>query len=115
MRYVNDMEMILNRIFSFQLLGKCIIPQAGVLPSIMSALLPKIAAKVPAAKKAPKASISRGPKKAAKTTTGVTSKPALKKKGQGSFSVLGEPKSKVGWKTNGNLFEFVEHLFRRWH
>ena len=68
------------------------------------ALLPKIAGKgkvSPAV--VPKPSTSRKTKTttAATTTTStaVTRKPTLTKKGQGSFTVLGAPKSKVNFKT----------------
>jgi len=82
-----------------------------VLPSISAALLPKIAGKIPGHSTAPKTSISRATKKTVsptgKTATGVTRKPTLTKKGQGSFSVLGTPTSKVKLKTNETLFEFI--------
>jgi hypothetical protein len=55
----------------------------------------------------PKPSVSRATKKPV-TTTGVTAKaptrkPTLTKKGQGSFSVLGAPTSKVNFKMYKNL------------
>lgn len=68
------------------------------------ALLPKLGSKgnVPPAV-VPKPSTSRKtkPTTAAATTTStkVTRKPTLTKKGQGSFTVLGAPKSKVNFKT----------------
>ncbi|CAF1080584.1 unnamed protein product [Rotaria sordida] len=85
--YANDYE--LNR-----LLSNCILPDSGVLPNIHLALFSKITGKIQN-----KSSISRGTKKNVSSTgnTAKTSlhKPTLKKKGQGSFNVLGTPSSKA--------------------
>ncbi len=73
------------------------------MPSIFTALLPKITGKIPSQSTSPKPSTSRATKKAVSTTgkssTTASHKPPLTKKGQGSFSVLGAPTSKVNIKT----------------
>ena len=72
------------------------------------ALLPKIGGTVvhqPVV--TPKASTSRKTKRTAvatgKTPTKVTRKPTLTKKGQGSFTVLGAPRSKVNLQENPEI------------
>jgi len=62
------------------------------LPSIHSSILPKPPKATSCTPAVPKASTSRATKKLAAP---ITKKPTLTKKGQGSFSVLGEPTSKV--------------------
>jgi len=82
-----------------QLLNGCLIPGGGVLPKICPALFPvKGASSSDASNTGSSASQSTTPKK--KNVNNQTKKPAtqkatLKKAGQGSFTILGTPKSKA--------------------
>ncbi len=83
-------------------------PQCGTLPSINAALFPKITGKLKNQILSPKPSVSRATKKTTSATGGAAKatprKPALTKKGTGSFSVLGAPTTKVNLTTNDKLF-----------
>ncbi|CAF3036400.1 unnamed protein product [Rotaria sp. Silwood2] len=90
--YANDDEL-------YRLLRNCVVPEAGVLPSINLALFPHVIGQTSNKLPQSKSSISRGTKKTV-SSTGTTakasfSKPSLTKKGQGSFSILGTPTSKA--------------------
>jgi len=80
-----------------------VLPQCGVLPNIHHKLIQKFTGKIQNQSTTPKPSISRATKKPvpAKATVG---KSVLTKKGQGSFSVLGTPSSKVNLKQKIKIY-----------
>ncbi|CAF1029430.1 unnamed protein product [Adineta steineri] len=79
------------------LLRGCMIPQGGVLPSILPALLSKGTGDGPSqssTNSSPKVSVAKKTK-GATTVTAPARKPALTKTGLGSFTVFSAPKSKA--------------------
>jgi hypothetical protein len=79
------------------LLRGCVIPQGGVLPSILSFLLPKNTGGTPNQSSSTASKKSSVTKKTKAPTSAKTTgrKPALTKGGLGSFTVFSAPKSKV--------------------
>ncbi len=79
------------------MLRGCVIPQGGVLPSLLAFLRPKNTGDSPSQSLSTASQTAPGTKKTAvgKSKKATGRKPALTKGGLGSFSVFGAPKSKV--------------------